>query len=365
MDARAKRERLLFAGLGGLLACYAAFVLALGRVPPGDYLVLALEYSRVAVTIWSFTGCVAAGWLLWRERSGGGKRPLSELLIDWFRRRWQADRCVSLVAPPLLFALLLTSFNSFKQRVLPHAGFVFDAPLAALDRALFLGHDPWRLTHEVFASPWASWAIDLAYHAWFAPMAIGIMACAFLPAAMDRLRYRYLISYVLLWLVCGSVFALAMPSAGPCYQPTAIGSVAGFEPLMERLRTQHDWLIAHGMPRGLAALRYQDTLLALFGGSELTIGGGISAMPSMHNGLAVLFAIAAFRINRFAGTALAAYAALIWIGSVHLGWHYAVDGPVAALIAVGVWRISAPLADRLLKLNPRDRYAAEPVREGN
>jgi hypothetical protein len=363
MGARARRERLLVAGLGGLLAGYAGLVLALGRVSLGDYLALGFDYLRVAATVWSFTGCVAAGWLLWRERSAGGKRAPSELLADWFRRRWQADRWLSLAAPPLLFALLLTSFNSFKQRVLPQAGFGFDAPLAAIDRALFLGHDPWRITHGVFVSPWASWGLDLAYHAWFAPMAIGIMTCGFLPSHMDRLRYRYLISYVLLWLICGSLLALAMPSAGPCYQPTAIGGVAGFEPLMERLRAQHDWLIAHGMQGGLAALRYQDTLLALFGGSELTVGGGISAMPSMHNGLAVLFAVAAFQIHRAAGLALAAYAALIWIGSIHLGWHYAVDGPVAALVTIAVWRMSAPLADGLLKACPHRGYPAGPVLE--
>ena len=80
-------------------------------------------------------------------------------------------------------------------------------------------------------------------------------------------------------------------------------------------------------------------------------------MPSVHNALAVLFALAAFRLNRTAGWALAAYAGLIWLGSVHLGWHYAVDGLVAAALTAGLWRVAGRIADRLerplLPLPPR------------
>jgi hypothetical protein len=31
------------------------------------------------------------------------------------------------------------------------------------------------------------------------------------------------------------------------------------------------------------------------------------------------------------------YAALIFVGSIHLGWHYAVDGIVGAAAAIAVW----------------------------
>jgi hypothetical protein len=29
-----------------------------------------------------------------------------------------------------------------------------------------------------------------------------------------------------------------------------------------------------------------------------------------------------------------------WIGSIHLGWHYATDGLVSALVTVIVWRFT-------------------------
>lgn len=356
MGTRLKRELRLTASLLTALACYAFVVLSMGRVSLLDYLVFLLGYLRIAIGLWLFAGCIAIGWMLWREHRlhGAARQPLQTLVAEVVRQRWAGDYCVSLLSPPLLFAVLLATFNTFKQRALPQAGFGFDASFAKVDRMLFLGNDPWRVTHEVFASPFATWTIDLAYHAWFAPMTLGVMACAFLPISADRLRYRYLISYGLLWIVGGSLLAFLFPAAGPCFQPTSIGSVAGFGPLAERLAEQRDWLQANGLPGGLTALQYQASLLGLFGQGDLTMGAGISAMPSMHNGLATLFAIVAFQFSRTIGWMMAAYAAFIWLGSIHLGWHYAVDGPVAALAAIAIWRATGPLVDHLLGKRSRE-----------
>ena len=69
------------------------------------------------------------------------------------------------------------------------------------------------------------------------------------------------------------------------------------------------------------------------------MGSGISAMPSMHVATAVLLALFGWRYSRQAGIALTLYAVVIMIGSVHLGWHYALDGYVGALGAMVVWRL--------------------------
>ena len=54
--------------------------------------------------------------------------------------------------------------------------------------------------------------------------------------------------------------------------------------------------------------------------------------------MAVLFACAAYHVDRRAGRLFSAYAVLIWIGSIHLGWHYAIDGVVAAVLTLSIWK---------------------------
>ena len=70
-------------------------------------------------------------------------------------------------------------------------------------------------------------------------------------------------------------------------------------------------------------------------------------MPSMHVATSVLLALFGWRHSRQAGIALTVYAALIMVGSVHLGWHYALDGYVGGLGALVVWWLVGRLLGRL------------------
>jgi hypothetical protein len=63
----------------------------------------------------------------------------------------------------------------------------------------------------------------------------------------------------------------------------------------------------------------------------------------MHVGSATLLALFGWRLNRAAGIALTIFAVLIMLGSVHLGWHYAIDGYVAALGTTLIWFITGRL----------------------
>ena len=67
-------------------------------------------------------------------------------------------------------------------------------------------------------------------------------------------------------------------------------------------------------------------------------------MPSMHVAMATLMAIGGFKYSRPWGALLTVYALLIWIGSIHFGWHYFIDGPVATVMMAGVWVLTAPVA---------------------
>lgn len=345
------------AALGGLiLIVYIALVLASGGVDGPDFLGLLSTYLRGALMLWLLCCLVATMAVIVHNRPREGTAPspivvMARLAAD----RWQADRMVSLVWPPLLFALLMASFNAFKQLVLIEAGFGLDPLFASIDRALFFGRDGWEVTHALLPSPWATWIIDKAYHAWFIPMSIGVIVCALLPASHYRLRTQYLLTYLLIWVVMGSVLAFAMASAGPIFFEQFHGSSPSFGAL-------HAHLVSQQAATGgeFQALLSQSYLSQNHGSDALALGGGISAMPSVHNALAALFAIAAFRINRIAGWAFAGFAAVIWIGSIHLGWHYAIDGMLSIPLTLLLWRWSGRIADRLAR-EPASAPTAAPA----
>jgi TRAP-type C4-dicarboxylate transport system permease small subunit len=69
-------------------------------------------------------------------------------------------------------------------------------------------------------------------------------------------------------------------------------------------------------------------------------------MPSLHVALAVLYPLVGFRVNRWLGVAFVLYAFLILLGSIHLGWHYAIDGYVSAIAVIAIWKLVGYFLDR-------------------
>lgn len=302
---------------------------------------LGLGYLSVIVAGSVFAACIALLYLFWSARRRGETCSPVALARAFVADRWRHDRGASLWQPAAMFVVLMTSFTFFKIIVLPHAGFGYGPAIANLDRALF-GADPWRITHAVFASPWWTQAIDLAYHAWFAPLIFGVVLCAFArPGSV--LAWRYLLAFCLIWIVQGSILAYGFPAAGPVFFAQFQLEAARFTELTDLLASQDAALRAHGAP-GLTALMFQHGLLQLFNDGTVAVGGGISAMPSLHNAMAILFACAAWRLSPRCGWATSIYAAIIWIGSIHLGWHYALDGIVALIVTVALWKLTGLLS---------------------
>jgi hypothetical protein len=99
------------------------------------------------------------------------------------------------------------------------------------------------------------------------------------------------------------------------------------------------------------ALGAQENLWTHYEHLTAGAGSGISAMPNMHVGTSMLFTLLGWRTHRLLGLAFAAFTGIILIGSVHLGWHYAVDGYVAIAATCLIWfvvgRVIASSSDAL------------------
>lgn len=319
---------------------FTVLVLLEGSVALGEFLKLVAAFIGIALLLAGAAFIPFAGAELVKSglRSGWKERPALALLSA-LKERWASDKLLSVAWPIALFLVLLPSFNAFKQRILPHAGFRYDAELAQLDRTLF-GADPGVLLHRLIGSPWTTSFFDALYHSWFVPTTLGL--CLVGLCASTRLRAQYMLSYVGVWLILGALAAYLMPAAGPAFYAVLVGP-DGAAPFI----AVHDQLAMAGQTRFLTSLGNQAYLLENLGAPKLVIGGGISAIPSVHNGMAVLFALMSFRFHWTLGVATSLFAFLIWIASVYLNWHYAVDGLAGAAGAILIWYASGKVVDRL------------------
>jgi membrane-associated phospholipid phosphatase len=132
-------------------------------------------------------------------------------------------------------------------------------------------------------------------------------------------------------VLLGSLLATLLSSGGPVYFGRLTGLPDPYVPLM-------DYLQAAGEVSVVWALKVHDALWQSHMTGAYDFGSGISAMPSIHVATAVLFALLGWRVDRRLGIAFTVFAAVIMIGSVHLAWHYAVDGYLSAVLTVLIWR---------------------------
>ena len=237
---------------------------------------------------------------------------------------------------PLLVAMVI--FNKGMLEMKPMIPllkpFSYDETLMQLDRSLHFGFDPWVLLQPILGHDAITFVISIAYNFWFLAL-FGTFVWFGFAKQVSALRTQFFLSYMLCWWIGGGLLAILFSSAGPVYYGQIGLSPDPYAPLMAYLRD-----VDTRLP--IWSLLAQDTLWDGYTGKATAIG--ISAFPSMHNASAVLFALAAWRQSRTAGIVFAVYAVIILVGSVHLGWHYAVDGYGSILLAVAAWWVAGVVA---------------------
>jgi membrane-associated phospholipid phosphatase len=323
-------------------AAAAAVVPSLGVTPPLSF---SLYWPAFSLATPIFLAVFLVGRVCYLMAAHRPPRPLRYLLDDARRNLLRPERL--LVALPILLALplFLSVFSSLKSLIPVIQPFAWDATFAGWDKALHFGRHPWEWLQPVLGHPYVTTAINLFYHLWFFLM-YGLWVWQAFSTRDPLLRMRFFLSFVLVWALLGSVAATALSSAGPCYFGRITGLEDPYAGLMAYLRDS-----AEVSP--VWALGIQDLLWSNYLRPGVEVGSGITAMPSMHVATAVLFALFGARVDRRLGIALWAYAAIIGIGSVHLGWHYAIDGYAGALGAVAIWKAVGWLLARNAALRSR------------
>jgi hypothetical protein len=207
--------------------------------------------------------------------------------------------------------------------------FAWDTFFAGLDRTLHFGIDPWRLLQPVLGHAPVTFVINNFYNFWFLLM-FGMWFWFAFQSRHSELRDRFFIAFTLMWFVCGGIMAMVFSSAGPVYYSNLGLSPNPFTGLMAYLHDVHDNVVP------IWALNTQQYLWDGYTGVEKNFLG-ISAFPSMHNAVVTMFVCAAWQVNRRFGKLVAVYAFIILIGSVHLGWHYALDSYAGIALGLAFW----------------------------
>lgn len=248
-----------------------------------------------------------------------------------FRRVFSTQRLTYLVTGVgLLLAMIFFqgTFTSVKNALsVWQNGFPYDGIQADIDAWLHFGIDPWRWLFIVGQHEWVLAAVEWNYNlVWFV-LCFGTLFFVATSPKAERIRARYILCFMLAWIVCGNIFAGLFLSAGPAFY----GHVTGDE---TRFAEQLAFLAAsEGMNH--SAITYQDYLWQLHNARQTGFGSGISAFPSVHVALIALNTFFAFEYSRRLGLWMAAYLVFIIASSVYLAWHYAIDG-YASVAIMGV-----------------------------
>jgi hypothetical protein len=223
--------------------------------------------------------------------------------------------------PAVIFPLFLGAYTWAKCSIPFTVGYGWESVWADADRMIF-GEDAWRWAHAIlpeFMAPAVSFYYAVIWG--FALVFSGTLISAF---ASRRLTTYFFTALMLSWLIGGVAMAYLISAAGPVFAHLTDPALADrFAPLRTGL--------VNILGSDNTIITTQRYLAAGMNAKIALKGGGISAMPSMHIATATILVIAARK------TWWLWLAILFWVmtffGSVYLGYHYAIDAPVAAGIA--------------------------------
>jgi hypothetical protein len=347
-----------YAVMAGLCVAYAAVIWSLVHVSVPIEAGLFITYNELALILGFF-------WLLLFV-------PLRLVYIMAVRRPRYLFREIGADFGPLLFdprrwvgmLLILVTlliffpfFTLFKTQLVLWHPFQFDQAITRLDRFIHGGHTAYEVFMPVFGSPFILYLISFPYWLWFAIKFLVLYWQAF-SSSRPALRAQFFLSYILAWIVNGTVLALAFSSAGPCYFGRVCPNVPDpYSNLMTHLNQVN-------AVHELGTFKAQQYLWDQYASNNAAVFAGISAFPSIH--VTVTFMILLLTWSYGWGYRLFGFLFYISIllGSILLGWHYASDGYFGTFSALLIWLFSGWLVRKYDLARPRlPAIEASPVAE--
>jgi hypothetical protein len=260
----------------------------------------------------AMAGLIAAGPIL-RMMRGRVERPIAHC-FQFLRQNAKPLAFIGLSMT--LAGLNMIAFMWVKPLLNYLVPFWADPYLAAVDRQIF-GADPWHFLAWLNVK-----ALVYFYHrGWFALMIFVLLKVLMSPPSPQK--SAVLLTYFLLWSIFGPLVHSLLPAAGPVFY-ARLGYGDAFSGLVMEPETR----------------RLADYLWRIYSDQTFGAGAGISAMPSLHIATTGWMVIATRQFAPRWTLPMSAAGTLIFLLSVSLGWHYAVDGIFGLVGAYAIWRAS-------------------------
>lgn len=259
-------------------------------------------------------------------------RPLTDFIHElktvWFTPR----RIVYGLSIMMLIPLFFSFFTSSKNLIPLINPFSWDPFFAQWEQKIHFGKQPWQWLQPFLGFALVTTIISFLYKFWFFSKYMVVFWQAFSLKDMN-LRAQFFITMVLAWIINGFILATYFSSAGPCYFGHFYPDLQNpYAALMNFLRDSHEISPVYD-------LWAMDYLINSYNAKATNMFSGISAFPSMHVSVAFLNVLVGWRVNRTIGLLFTIYLFVIMIGSVHMGWHYAIDGYVSIFTTFMLWLI--------------------------
>jgi hypothetical protein len=321
-----------------------------------------LVYSRVDIPIApyhdiliSYVGFFAvagvsgfAAFAIWYLYNARVRKVKNFQAVAWQRIRHdflRRERLLLALPVLALWPITASGFTYLKSVIPLVEPFYLDPVLAQWDRALHFGIDPWRYLQPLLGYAPVTYLIGFGYTLWFLILQAVLVLQAGAAGNRKR-RLQFLLSMALAWAVIGSLIATMMSSVGPCYYGL---TYAGADPFAAQVAYLKGVAasVAESIRLPFTTTVLQDLLWQSYSTNDFGMVRGISAAPSMHIASTWIIARLAWDMGKAARLAGCAFLGFIFIGSIHLGWHYAIDGYMAVALAWALWRLVGWLLNRL------------------
>jgi hypothetical protein len=258
---------------------------------------------------------------VYRARRAGSLRSFGSQFAAVTRERWPWEHIRFALLGLGSWYLTYAAFRNLKSFVPVVNRGLDDNTLARIDRAMFFGHDPAILLHDLLGTDVAAHVLSFVYLAWIVLVPVSLASALVWSRSVSG--GSWLVTAVGVDWALGAITYYLVPSVGPAYIHPDV--FAG---------------LAHTPVTSIQESMGDDRVAVLADPSATNAVQTIAAFASLHVGITVTVCVIAYWL-RLAGWfqwSLGVFLALTVVSTVYLGWHYATDCVGGAVLGfVGAW----------------------------